>query len=736
MGQGEHVDTKNMNIPPYTIKNWKGLNTAVKDSRFLDRGETSDSLNWITGRKGDHIELRRGQALLGTNRREISGNSTKVTGIGTGTKINGTEIPFFTAGRSIYHYDVDTDLTVEDTVANIMPTLADGEDTSINPYTNLAGSFVYVTSKNSGHYKIPVANPSDAVDQKIQNHRFGFAKINRNRMYGMDRKGLIGTSFDATGVYLSWVDKQSYSDYPAQQTNLPQFSGDSATKTFSGSSLVGAYTPGVVTYFSVIMAAPIATGTAITGISKASSAVVTVASHSLVAGDLVMILSAGGMTEINGIITSVVEVTATTITISVDSTSFSTWTSAGSIYECEVFNDDRSGIMNSNLGGTGTINYSTGAWSLTFNTAPISGSNNGIANNNYERSASEGILDFSYNATSRVPGTGNLFRQDDGGGVGQAIWPYQGVEYCFHKLKSWVLNSLDTTDTLTSNLPYYEQIGVPYPRAVFPTSDGIIYLDNSNPAQPKVAVLQIPPGSTNLTVVPIQLSSDLDLSGFAYDYAVIRRWSEYDIMECQNYTNGVKDTYNSVTFIRNIYSGIWNKLDYAFTCLDEYNGTLIAGDSLSPNLYTLFSGFDDEGQVIPNYWKSGYVDFDIEGLKKVGYINVQGLIQQAQSLEISISLDQGEYSLAYTILGDGEYVAQSNPVGVGSFTAGSNVVGGGGTVFANPFEIDIPLHTDKFEFISFKIEAIGVGYVQVDNISWKDIRWKRKRLLSYQDTEI
>ncbi len=724
-----------MIIPPYTIKNWKGLNTAVKDSRFLDRGETSDALNWITGRKGDHIELRRGQALLGTNRRDISGNMTKVTGLGIGTRIDGVEIPFFTAGRGIYHYDVDTDLTVEDTVANIMPTMADGEDTSINPYSNLAGSFVYVTSKNSGTYKIPVANPSDAVDQRIQNHRFGFTKINRSRMYGMDRKGLLGTSFDASGVYLSWVDRQTFSDYPSQQTNLPQFSGDGVTKTFSGATSVGAFGGGIVTYFSAMFGAPIEAGESVSAITKASSAVVSVASHGLVVGDLVMVLG-GDMTQINGIITAVSEATATTITLPIDSTSFTTYTTGASIYKCEVFNDDRSGNMNSNLGGTGTYNYSTGAWSLTFNTAPITGSNNGILNVNYENATIEGILDFTYNSTTRSPGTGNLFRQDDGGGVGQAIWPYQGVEYCFHKLKSWVLNSLDTTDTLTSNLPYYEQIGIPYPRAVFPTSDGIIYLDNVNPAQPKVSVLQIPPGSTNLTVVPIQLSSDLDLSGFAFDYAVIHRWGEYDIMGCQNYTNGVVDPYNSVTFIRNIYSGVWNKIDYAFTCLDEYYGALIAGDSLSPNLYTLFSGFDDEGQVIPNYWTSGYVNFDIDGLKKVGYINVQGLIQQAQSLEVYISLDQGEYSLAYTINGDGEYVAKSSPVGVGSFTAGSNIVGGGGTVYANPFEIDIPLHTDKFEFISFRIKAIGVGYIQVDNISWKDIRWKRRRLSTYQDAEI
>jgi len=732
-------------IPPFVIGSqesestkWRGLNTAVKDSRFLLRGETSNALNWITGRKGDHIELRRGQALLGTNRRAISGNSTKVTGLGVGTKINGTQIPFFSAGRSIYHYDSATDTTVEDNTANIMPVLADGEDVSFNPYTNLAGSFMYATSKNTPAYKIPVANPSNAVGQNVTDYRFGFAKINRSRMYGMDRKGVIGTSFDATGVYLSYIDKQTYSNYPAQQVNLPQFSGNGSTKTFTGSSLAGAYQGNVQTYFSTIFAAPIQAGTAISGITQATSAVVNSVAHGLSVGDFVMILAVVGMTQINGIITTVSAVTdADHLTVPIDSTGFTAWSSGGTIYKCEVFNDDRSGLLNSNLGGTGTINYATGAYSVKFNTTPIALANGGIVNVNYEIATVGGILDFSYNTTSRVPGTGNLFRQDDGGGVGQAIWPYQGVEYCFHKIRSWVLNALDTTDTLTTNLPYYENIGIPYPRAVFPTGEGIIFLNNANPAEPRVSILQIPPGSTNLTVVPTPLSTDLDLSGFAYDYCVVYRFGEYDVMECQNYTNGAKDTYNSATFIRNIYSGLWNQLDYAFTCLGEYNGTLVAGDSLSPNLYTLFSGFDDDGQVIPNYWDSSYTDFGIQGLKKANYLNVQGLIQPAQSLEISISLDQGAYNLVYTITGDGGYVSQANPVGVGSFTIGSNVVGGGGgTVFANQFELDIPIHTDLFEYISFQIKAIGVGYVQVDNVAYKDIRLKRRRLLSYQDPEI
>lgn len=721
-------------INPYTIEKWKGLNTAVKDNRSLEKGETYDSLNWVTGLGGDNIQLRRGSTILGTTNRDPSATQPKVTGLGIGT-VGNTQVPFFSAGRSIYYYDEDTDDTNEVDTVNVLPESASGEDINFNPYSNLAGSFVYTSSQNSPHFKIPVANPGSLVDQQILDYRFGFSKINKGRMFGTNRKGTIGTSFDSSGIYLSWVDKQSFTDYPAQQTNLPQGSGDGSTLAFSG-TITGDTTPDTGTYFSVIFGAPIQAGTSVSAITQASSAVVTAAGHGLSRGDFVMILSGTGMTQINGIITNVIAVSGNNVTLPIDSTSFTAYSGSGLIYKIEMFNDDRNGNFNSNLGGTGTINYATGAFTLNFNTAPISGSNNIIANLNYEDSTSEGILDFSFNTSSRVPGTGNLFRQDDGGGVGQAIYPYQGVEYCFHKLKSWVLSALDTTDTLTSNLPYYEQIGIPYSRAVFPTGDGIIFLDNSNQADPKVSILRIPPGSTNLTVVPVSMSVNLDLTGFEYDYAVIRRWGEYDILGCQKITNGQVDTYNSVTFIRNIYTGVWNKLDYRFSCLDEYYGALLGGDSISPNIYVLFSGFDDDGEVIQNYYKSSYKDLNVDGLKKVGYLNVQGAIQRDQDLEVYISLDQGAYNLAYTINGDGSYVSQANPIGVGSYTMGSNVVGGGGEVTANAFELDIPLHTDKFQYISFMFKAVGVGYVQVDSVSYKDIRQKRRRLLSYNDPEI
>jgi hypothetical protein len=68
----------------------------------------------------------------------------------------------------------------------------------------------------------------------------------------------------------------------------------------------------------------------ITAITKAAQAVVTVgAAHGFIATDVVYISGVLGMTEINGLVGTVVSTGATTITLTIDSTLFSTYTSAG-----------------------------------------------------------------------------------------------------------------------------------------------------------------------------------------------------------------------------------------------------------------------------------------------------------------------------------------------------------------------------------------------------------------------
>lgn len=784
-------------VPEYIIGDpgketvWMGLNTAVKDNRFLKRGETYDALNWMTGRDQDHIELRLGQKVLGTTVRNVSGQS--VTGLGVAiTNAGLTQVPFFTFGRKIMYYD-GTD-THEVSTVNILPAEANGEDVSMQGYQNLAGSFMYVTSPHSSIYKIAASSPQSVSDQgndetlgenqygEVQDYKFGFIKINQSRMFGMDRYGRIQSSQDQTGLYLSHVDRQSVDDF---DNRMPD---DVPTPVVTQSTTGGTIAPGTY-YFVMTMFGPQGTET-----MQGFEITVIVPSGTSTNRIIFTFPNVAGATQYNlygsttnnlfvspsfaatiyavapGFGNNVINLLNTTFTTGQPPSSTTqeevgnfatgdgttkTFTGTLSSYVnpltpfflqmtdgVEYFQDNKNGILVGSLGGTGTINYITGVVSVTFNTAPANGAR--ITTAFYLEDATRGgVLDFVPNPIDTTNSSGQVFRQDDGGGIAQAVFPFNGVEYAFHVLRSWSfqINSDSAGDTF-QNKPYFEQLGIPYPRAAFPTGEGLMFLNISKKAQPQVSILTIPPGSTNLTVVPISLSDQLDLSSFGFVSCVIFRFGELDIMACRMPVNGLPNSFNNIVFARNIVSGKWDLLDYSFNCLAEYNGTLIAGDALSVNLLQLFSGFDDNGSVISNYYKTSYQNLELDGLKKVGYIHMEGLIQTSQKLQVWYSLDNGEYVYLFTINGDGSYVSTTDLVTIGSQIVGSTVVGGGtgtsngGTIQAGRYEIDIPIHTDRFEYISLMFVAIDVGYVSVERAGYKDIRWKTRRVLPYYDLEI
>lgn len=709
---------------------WGTLNTAVKDPRFLSFGDSYDEVNWITGREGDNIQLRRGTAILGQTRR----SGTAATGIGVG-QIGSTQIPYFSTGRKVFYYNLATDDTIE-VGSNLLPAAADGEDVNFMPYQNLAGYWMYLTSPHSSIYKIPLANPGSSVDQQTLAFRFASANIDQNRMWGVGRYG-VQFSPDLTSLYISNVDKATFSAYPNPTTNESAGSGDGANKSFSD-TLAGAQA--VSTVFNVLVAGAISAGTAISAMTQSGGLyTITSAAHGITQiGAFILVfgvIDTFTPTEPNGNIMTVTQITNanTIVATPIGPVTGGAYGSAGTLYSAEVFTDDKQGGLLSNLGGTGTINYATGAMAVVFNTAPTNGT--AVVSNYYiETATSGGIVDFSF-ATSPTLGQAYIFQQG-GGGPAMASAGYLGVNYTFHSLRSWV-TSLPTTASQTyndaSNQSYWSQIGIPYPRAQYPTGDGIIYLDNTNPAQPKFSILNIPPGATNLTVVPTWLSAVLDLSALTFDKAVVLRWGEYDILACQKSVNGQVQDFNTLFYIRDLASKNWNLLDYPISCLEEFLGALISGDALGPNMYVLFSGLDDDGSSIFNYWKSAYTNFGFAGQKKVNWLEVEGLIQRDQNIEIWLSLDNGPYTLAYTISGQAAYVSSTSPVGVGSNTVGSTVIGGGAPIQAKQFTVTIPLFTDRFDNLSFKLVATDVGWAQIDVMRWKDIRLlARKTLPQFQ----
>jgi hypothetical protein len=388
----------------------------------------------------------------------------------------------------------------------------------------------------------------------------------------------------------------------------------------------------------------------------------------------------------------------------------------------ETFVDDRNGNMVGNLGGTGTVNYATGAVSVTFNTAPA-GAQAITCSYYYEDSTSTGILDFSGSAN----GQGKSFRQDDGGGNLMAIYNINTIVYCLHLLKTWQFtSSLD--DTQSTNLTY-RNVGVPYPRAAFQSPEGIIMIDNSRASDPKFRRMQVLQGTNIQTIEPESISDVLDLTPYAYDYGVAHRWGDYEVFSMQDKTNEVADTFNSVMLVRNVVSGAWDKLNYYASCLGELNGTLVAGDSVTNNVYTLFSGFDEDGDVIENYWTSSDLNLGTDNLKNCRRMVVDGLIQPDQNIEVYLSYDGGQFTKVYTIEGDADYVDSGINTYIGGVTMGSKVIGGGGSATASPFEVDFPINSDRFINVRIKLVCTEVGYAQINSMTFKDIRDKGRKNL-------
>lgn len=390
----------------------------------------------------------------------------------------------------------------------------------------------------------------------------------------------------------------------------------------------------------------------------------------------------------------------------------------------ETFKDDRNGNLVGSLGGTGTINYATGAYSVTFASAAAGQVE---ADYYHETATSNGILDFSGSSN----GQGKSFRQDDGGLL-QAIFNINTVQYCLHELKTWQFSfSLD--DTQSTNLPY-RNVGIPYHRAASQTPEGIILADLSRPTDPKFRKMEVLEGTDIQTIEPLSISDALDLSPYAFDYCVAFRWGDYEIFCVQEKTNAVANSYNSVMWVRNVTSKTWDRLNYYASCLEEYNGTLVAGDSISNNIYTLFSGYDEDGDTIENYWTSSDLDLGTDHLKNCRRLVVDGLIQPDQQLKVSLSYDGGEFTEVYTIDGRGSYVDSGINTYIGGTTIGSKTLGGGGSDTAHPFEVDFPINSDRFVDVRVRFEATNIGYVSVNSFTFKDIRDKGRKNIPIRTT--
>jgi hypothetical protein len=190
-------------------------------------------------------------------------------------------------------------------------------------------------------------------------------------------------------------------------------------------------------------------------------------------------------------------------------------------------------------------------------------------------------------------------------------------------------------------------------------------------------------------------------------------------------------------FLYNVKLNTMDRMDYFASCLSIYNGTLVAGDSINGNVYTLFSGVDDDTANIDNFWIGAISELSMPKMKKTHRPVVEGLVGPNQVIDFYVSLDRGTFVLVDSVRGDSlQYVDHSEAVYVGGTVIGHTEIGGGGTgIEAYHYRKEMTWHSDKFRDRQWKIVASGLGYASVSRITDQDLRQKDVRVPSrYRQT--
>jgi hypothetical protein len=382
----------------------------------------------------------------------------------------------------------------------------------------------------------------------------------------------------------------------------------------------------------------------------------------------------------------------------------------------ETFTDNFNGTLTSNLGGTGTINYITGAYSITF-----SANTTGAVTSDYqwEDSTAGGIADFTKSAT-RLAGEGFQFPQDEGGDSIQNVLVGQDGAYYSLKEKSAYRLSLDADDLGATNEVYRKNIGILNWRAAVSTELGIVFINTANPEKPEMTML-----TRNVLgeVEPKVLMPHFKFSNYSYDDCSLDTYERYITIACKTADADNNDT----ILMANISGKTVDIVEYEARCFLSVDGYLLVGSPLSQTIYYILNGYDDLDLSVENQWIGKDDDYGVEDLKKIRRLRFQGMITPDQRVEISLGFDNDEPTVVGTIYGNETYVDAESPQTIGANMIGKSVIGGDDTQIAFPFYMEMKLKCPKFKTRTLKIEAKGIGYVDFNMIEdWDILRFENR----------
>lgn len=387
----------------------------------------------------------------------------------------------------------------------------------------------------------------------------------------------------------------------------------------------------------------------------------------------------------------------------------------------ETFIDDGNGVLTGDQGGTGTINYGDGAYSITFNTAPLAV--NITADYQWEDSNNGGVTDFTFSGT-RLAGEGDTFRHDKGGDPIQNIVPFEGTYFIFKEERIYTL-ILSDDDLTATNQVFREGVGIPSRQSVRPTSRGIVIINTANAEDPQMELVSRNLAGDNFSTA--QIVPQFEFSNFTYDEAVLDTFGDYLVLAAKSKDQETVDDNDRVLLINLDL----NSVDVTKFHADSFakdSGFLYIGDSLSANCYQLYTGFDDDGQTIEGYWEGNAETYATENLKRLRFLQLAGLIQLDQSFDVYVQYDNGTFEFVGSVSGRGSYVDSENPVVVGSSMVGSKMIGGDAGVTVYNFQIELPVKSPKYRKRIWRFVPTGIGYMKIRFINDFDVLFYENKL--------
>lgn len=716
------------------------------DDELINQSAAQDSKNWYN--QSGRLILVPGKLLVGQ-----SGVAGNVTGEIFGYRVDGSKVHWRKIGAKI-QYDAGT-AAVPNWV-DVITGLTAAADYSFTNYSSLAGAFTFAIGID-GIFKMNNANPGSYLAMYSSTKNFkGKAFIDKGRMIlwdvPNDKTVLRGSHIDPQNgtVYTSVTSETLYAADGAYYAGTLAGIGTSATGTLTSDTTApgdgDTVTIGTTVYtfklvltgaaYEVLIGASAAAaldnlksavnGTAGAGTTYGTGTVAhpTVAAVTNTNTTQLFVARTGG-TAGNSIAT-----TETSAHLSFGATTLASGASAGATRNMfglvitgttaggvETFTDNFLGVLTGSLGGVGTINYLTGAYQVTFSGPVISG--NVVATSyQWEDSNTLGVTDFTKSST-RVAGEGFQFPQDEGGDPIMNVVIGSNGYYSMKQNSAYML-SIDSDDLGATNDVYRKTLGTQSYRGSLATSQGIIFINTNNPEKPEMTILQ--PNLAGDSLVPKILFPAFKFANYLYDDCTIETYERYILVACKS-LNAVN---NDTLLLCDLVADTVNITGYAGRTFPSNNGILYMGSSIVQSVYELFSGFDDDGYPVDNYWIGKGETFAVksrglkyasfgQNLKKYRKIRLKGSISLNQSYGVYVSYDDAGFQLVGTVLGSGSYVDYASPQTIGSNYVGESQIGGDQLTSLYPYFVEIRLKkVPKFRKRTMKIVALGIGYADIE----------------------